>query len=57
LICCGKRKLRFEEMDMIPLSTSAGADESPWSNKQMEAVAFKMAQGLITEMQAHKWSF
>jgi hypothetical protein len=52
-----KEKLGFEGLDMISLSTSAAADESPWSNKQMEEVACKMAQGLITQMQPEKRSF
>jgi hypothetical protein len=52
-----KAKLGCEELDMISLSTSTGVDESPWSNKQMEKVASKMAQGLITQMQAEKRSF
>lgn len=54
LICCGEEKLGFEKLDMISLSTNAGADESLWSNKQMEAVVCKMAQGLITQMQPEK---
>lgn len=49
-------KLGSEELDMIPLSTSAGADESPWSNKQMEVVA-RWRRDFITQMQAEKRSF